>query len=321
MVCLEQEDFMASNRTSGTRYNMPVKGVLSAAIIFMAMPTWLVAQVSITLKLQSAKALLYEDVIAAVVVCNNSGQMLAMDSAHGPVRFFFDVERDDGRLIRRREDVAMVKKVEIMPGEAHQFELNIARLYPIRNPGTYKMRAGVEMNGANYISPKATLEVISGFEFQRLTAGVPGEPQAIRTYVLSYYQKEGVENIYLLIEGNDKAVYGLFNLGRVLRVRPPELKVDEAGNVHVLFQTMGMMFVHTAFTPYGVQLFAKTYTGTRGRAALAQMPNGQIVVSGGTETPPPLLPEDKAALDKAKKKIGTGGMIGKFVNPAPDNKP
>ncbi|MDP2989117.1 MAG: hypothetical protein Q8O57_00935 [Kiritimatiellota bacterium] len=296
---------------------------LGTVIGLMALPAWVAAQIAITLTLPSAKALLYEDVIAKVVIQNNSGQMLTIDSSRGPVRFWLDVERDGGRIIPRRDDAPLMSAVEIMPGEVRTFGFNVPRLYAMRSQGLYKIRAGVEMSGAHYVSPETTLEIVSGFEFQRLTAGVPGDVHAMRTYILSYFQRDGVENIYLRIEDADKTVYGMFNLGRVIRVRPTEIKVDEAGNVHVLFQTMGMGFVHTAFTPFGVQLFAKTYTGARGRASLAQQPNGQITVPEGVETtlPAATTVEDKAALDKAKKKAGTGGMLGQFMQPSSDKNP
>ena len=291
---------------------------ISVVFGLMAVPAWVTAQVAITLTLPSAKALLYEDVIATVVVQNNSGQMLTMDSTRGTVRFGLDVEREGGWIIRRRDDAPLVSAVKIMPGEVRTFKFNVPRLYAIRNQGVYKIRAGVDMNGAHYVSPETTLEVAAGFEFQRLMAGVPGGTHAIRTYILSYFQRDNVENIYLRIEDDDKIVYGLFNLGRIVKVRPPEIKVDEVGNVHVLFQTIGMAFVHTAFTPFGVQLFAKTYTGTRGKASLVQQPNGQITVPDGIEMAMPAVTTaaDKAVLDKAKKKVGTGGMLGQFMQPS-----
>ena len=211
---------------------------LGVVVGLMAVPAWIAAQIAITLTLPSAKALLYEDVIATVVIQNNSGQMLTMDSIRGPVRFWLDIERDGGRIIPRRDDVPLMSDVKIMPGEVRTFGFNLPRLFAMRSQGLYKIRAGVEMNRAHYASPKMTLEIVRGFEFQRLTAGVPSDAYAMRTYILSYFQRDGVENIYLLIEDADKTVYGMFNLGRVVRVRPTEIKVDEVGNVHVLFQTM-----------------------------------------------------------------------------------
>ncbi|MFH1477381.1 MAG: hypothetical protein ABIH24_07825 [Verrucomicrobiota bacterium] len=296
---------------------------IGAVIVLMALPAWAAAQIAISLTLPSAKALLYEDVIATVVIQNNSGRMLTMDSISGPVRFWLDVERAGGWIIPRCNATPLVSAVAIMPGEIRAFGFNVPRLFAIRRQGLYKIRAGVEMNGVHYVAPEAKLEVVNGFEFQRLTAGVPGDAHAMRTYILSYFQSDGVENIYLRIEDADKTVYGMFNLGRVVRVRPTEVKMDEAGNVHILFQTMGMGFVHTAFTPFGVQLFAKTYTGTRGRASLVQQPNGQITVPDGIVTAPPTATtaEEQAALDKAQKKVGTGGMLGQFMQPPSDKKP
>src|ERR1035437_4484657 len=94
---------------------------LGAVISLMAVPAWVAAQIAITLTLPSAKALLYEDVIATVVIQNNSGQMLTMDSSRGPVRFWFDVERDGDRIISRRDNSPLVSDVEIMPGEVRTF--------------------------------------------------------------------------------------------------------------------------------------------------------------------------------------------------------
>ena len=130
---------------------------LGVVVGLMAVPAWIAAQIAITLTLPSAKALLYEDVIATVVIQNNSGRMLTMDSIQGPVRFWLDVERDGGRIIPRRDDAPLVSDVEIMPGEVRTFGFNVSRLFVMRNQGLYKIRAGVEMNGAHYVSPETTL--------------------------------------------------------------------------------------------------------------------------------------------------------------------
>lgn len=305
------------------KINRQWKTAIGAAIFLAAVPAWVAAQVAITLALPSAKVLLYEDIVATVTVQNNSGQILALDSVRGPVRFWLDVERNDGRIIPRCSDLPLLSDVEIMPGEARKFGFNVSRLYAMRSEGLYKIRAGVVMNGVNYVSSETILEIARGFEFQRLTVGVSGDACATRTYILSYFQKDGVENVYLRIEDADKTVYGMFNLGRVLRVRPTELKADEAGNVHVLFQTMGMGFVHAAFTPFGVQLFAKNYTGVSGRASLTQQANGQITVPDGIETMPPMATTVKAsgASEKANKKAGTGGMLGQLMQSSSDKTP
>ncbi|MBI2440063.1 MAG: hypothetical protein HYV35_01695 [Lentisphaerae bacterium] len=286
---------------------------LGAALGLMSAPTWVAAQVALSLTLPSAKALLYEDVPATVLIQNNSGQMLEIDAppariatrsvagGPGPRSFFWlEVERADGRVIPRRDQAPLLPSVKIMPGEARTFGLDVARLFAISRDGLYKIRAGVQINGERFASPERMLEIVNGFELKRLTAGIPAEPGAARTYILAYYQKEKFEDIYLRIEAADspssghgrtmaehsRTIYGVFNLGRVVRVRSPELKVDEAGNVHVLFQTVGSAFVHAAFTPFGVPLFSKTYLGRQGKASLTLQPNGQIAVLDGIEMTP-----------------------------------
>jgi len=159
------------------------KIVLGAMLILGAFPAGAAAQVTVTLTLPSAKALLYEEVVATVVIQNNSGNMLTLDSKQGVARFWLDVESGAGRIVRRRDDTPLVRAAEIMPGQARTFTFNVTRLFAVRNQGIYKIRAGVEMNGVYYISPEAELEVVSGFELQRLTAGMAGDTPVIRRYI------------------------------------------------------------------------------------------------------------------------------------------
>ncbi len=288
---------------------------LGVAIGLLATPVWLAAQVAITLTLPSTRALLHEDVIASVVIQNNSGQIIELDSDRGPFRFRLDVESKGGGIVARRVGAPLVSNTQMLPGESREFGFNLSRLFAIRSQGLYKISAGVDFRGKYYSTPTAMLEIVSGFELQRLTAGVPGDAYATRTYIISYLQRDAVENIYLQIEDADKTVYGVFNLGRIVRVRPTELKLDEAGNVHVLFQTVGLGFVHTAFTPFGVQLFVKTYAGNRGKASLVQQPNGQITVPELVEQAVPVITttQEKETSNRPGKKTGSGGLFGQFI--------
>lgn len=288
---------------------------LGVAIGLLISPVWLAAQVAINLTLSPTRALLCEDVIASVGIKNNSGQMIELDSALGPFRFRLDVEGKNDSIVARCDDTPLISNVQMLPGELRTFKFNVSRLFAIRGQGVYKISAGVEFRDKYYAAPVAMLEVVNGFELQRLTAGVPGDAVAVRTYILSYLQRDAAENIYLQIEDADKTIYGVFNLGRIVRVRPTELKLDEAGNVHVLFQTVDLGFVHTAFTPFGVQLFVKTYAGNRGKASLALQPNGQITVPELVEQAVPVITTTpgKEVLNKPGKKVGSGGMFGQFM--------
>ena len=96
------------------------------------------------------------------------------------------------------------------------------------------------------------------------------------------------------------------------------MKIDEAGNIHVLFQSTAIIFVHTAFTPYGVQLFCRTYVDKSNKIYLVSMPNGQISVprvysainSATGEDKQMAGPRVSANPSAGKIRLGRGGLFG-----------
>ena len=275
------------------------------------------AQLAVELQVPSSKALLYESAIARVTFRNHSGQVVLFDSKAACARVRFDIELGEGKLIKPFSAAPLLAGVELMPGETRTLEFNLPRLYAIQSVGLYKVRAVVEYGGLNYASTPAQLEVARGFEMKRLMAGVPDDPMVSRTYVLEYMQKDPLqENLYLRIEDNAaRVVYGMFNLGRIVRVRQPDLQVDESGNVHILFQTPGTSYLHLVFTPYGVPLLTENIPGGKGTPALLRMPNGRIEVTGRAAEPVRKNVAGSGSVMESgpvtKFKKATGGLFGK----------
>jgi len=254
---------------------------LSAAIGAALLAAWpALGQIEVVQQVVPKHAVLYEPIKARVVIRNNTGGVLNFDAGREPARFFFEVEFGKNEAVRQTDRSPLLFGVKIVPFETRTNEFNLTELYSMRALGVYKVSACLEWQDKLFVSAPIEIEIRRGFEMVRLVAGVPGESSVLRAYILEYLSKDDGENVYLRIEDEQaRTIYGMFNLGRIVRVRKPELKVDESGNVHVLFQTMSMDFVHTAFTPYGVQLFSRTYTDKSGSIALVNLPNGQISVS------------------------------------------
>jgi hypothetical protein len=208
--------------------------------------------------------------------------------------------------------------VEIVPGGSITNVFNLTALYSMQERGRYKLKAYLEWNNLLFASRPVDLEILKGFEIARLIAGVPGEQGAMRTYILEYLGKEKGEQVYLRIEDlNASTIFATLSLGHIVRVRKPEMKVDEAGNVHVLFQTMAMVFVHAAFTPYGVPLFSRNYVDRSNQVSLVSLPNGQVTVEPlppkqQTTTGNILLTHDFPSnqVPSAKPRLGGGGLFG-----------
>lgn len=274
-------------------------------------------QIEVGLTVEPVRALLYEPIQATVVIRNNTGGMLAFDGRQDSARFFFDVERNRHETVKPTDRRPLLFGLKLVPAGNTTNVFNLTSLYAMQLRGLYKVSACLEWNNILLVSPAVDLEILKGFEIARVIAGVPGEEGATRVYILEYLPQETGEQAYLRIENADSTtVYGMHRLGHIVRVRKPEMKIDESGNVHILFQTMSMIFIHTAFTPYGVQLFSREYADRSNRISLHSLPSGRVSV---LPLPPkeqtaagniPLPNDSSSTQNVPKARLGRGGLFG-----------
>ena len=289
---------------------------MAFVIVFSGMAQ---CQIEVTLAIEPTRALLYEQIEAKVALRNNTGGMLAFDASPGSARFFFQIERGRDEMVKPINRSPLFFGTTLLPGETKTNVFELTALFGLRSRGLYKVRACIERHNTLFVSPSMDLDIMKGFEMAKVINGIPGDPGAVRTYVLEYLPKQQGEYIYLRIEDDQsQTVYGMHNLGRVVRVRQPEIKVDEAGNIHVLFQTMAMVFVHTAFTPYGVQLFSRSYADKTSSISLQRLSSGQISAgpAAAQSANASELPEAGSTqeVSGAKSKLGRGGLFGPKSN-------
>ncbi|MDO9542982.1 MAG: hypothetical protein Q7J98_11765 [Kiritimatiellia bacterium] len=277
-----------------------------------------IGQVEIGLTVTPARALLYEPIRATVVIHNNTGGILNFDAGQGSPRFFFEVERHKHETIKLTDRRPLLFGLKLVSSGSATNVFNLTSLYTLQPRGLYKVKAYLEWNNVLFASQPVDLEMLKGFEIARMIAGVPGEEGTMRVYILEYLTRQTGEQLYLRIEdANSRTVYGMHKLGHIVRVRKPEMKVDESGNMHILFQAMSMIFVHTAFTPYGVQLFSREYPDRSNRICLNSLPSGRVTVSPLQPTEQKTtgnipLPHDSSATQSvpAKARLGRGGFFG-----------
>ncbi len=255
---------------------------LTFALILAALcPLICRAQISLGVKLASSRIVLHEPFNAEIAVKNTSGRLLSFGSGEGFAHLGFQIEDAAGRVLQPNSDTHILDGVDIMPGETRAFSIDLSSFFPFHAARIYRIKAVLEWDSVLYVSRAAPLEVVRGFELVKINAGIPGDPEASRTYVLEYAKKERDEHLYLCIRDEAKGnVQGVFNLGRVVRVRKPELRTDDRGNVHVLFQTTGMSMVHAAYTPYGSLLFSNGLAVEKGEhASFEKLPDGRLTVA------------------------------------------
>ncbi len=249
---------------------------LFAAVVFPAVSR---GQIAVGLSMPESKVVHYESVKAVVTIGNNSGQFISFGSDASSARLLFEIEKVNEFIVKRRNAKPLISNLSIISGETRTAEIELLQYYPMLDIGLYIVKAVVKWNSVDYASSGIYIEVARGFELAKIKAGIPSDKDAARTYVLEYLQMKIGENLYLRIRDDRRnVIYGMFNLGRIVRVRKPVLKIDESGNVHVLFQTIGMGYIHTAYTPYGVWLFSENIDSGKYIVSLEELPNGRITV-------------------------------------------
>lgn len=251
-------------------------------------PLSALGQITVSCRLPSPQTLLHAPTTVQITLVNNSGHILLLDGGRLGSDLRLEVERTDGRILPPLSSRSPVEGIEIMSGETKVFDLDLTRLFALHTCGFYKIRAVLDSGRSCAASADVPLEVVRGFELARLRAGVAGDVDALRLYQLEYLQTSNGENLYLRIEDErTKTVYGVFDLGPLVRTRTPELMLDEATNIHVLFQSKNMAIVHAGFTPYGVPLVRETALAVpHGDVRMRHDENGRVTLV----TPPPPVP-------------------------------
>ncbi len=270
--------------------SIPLKTLFILAAGLMARVA--VAQVDVNCRLDMSKTLRFEPVYAEVFIANNATEPLELPDGPGGARLLFDIEQTPSVYLPWNGTPLLKDKLIIGPRQEARVRVNLLPAYGLREYGPYAVRARLEWRGAAYLSPKQFLDVVPGLEIAQLRAGVPNRSGAARIYRLKTLNRNKLDRLLLCIEDEDAGLsYGVYDIGRVIRMFKPVLKVDAAGNIHVLHQAGPWRFSHCVFTPDGVLVTHDHYKGEVETAALKDLPDGTVEVAGAT------LIENPAAAD------------------------
>lgn len=252
--------------------------ILASWLVLAALPSF--AQLSVDLSLQEKKTILYEPVIARLHLKNSLGKPIHFGVASTDARLIFDIQTSSGDYIFPASEDPVLTGIDISPNETHTLDINLSNLYPLQKLGRFKIKAIIEWRGVTYASAPRSLEISNGVEFMRLKAAIPNENEDIHGYLLKTMSRDDGYGLYLVIEDETgDRICGLVNLGCFIRMPEPSMRIDEVGNLHILFRAVGGNFVHAAFTPFGVRLFSNAIApGVGGKAELVNLPNGDITV-------------------------------------------
>jgi hypothetical protein len=269
---------------------------LLAATLFSAS-----AQVTVEVTQPQDQFLPGEALPVTVRIMNLSGQTLRLGGDADWLTF--SVESREGVVVPKLGDLPVFDPFELPSSKMAAKRMDLGPCFPITQIGRYNIIATVRIKewGREIASKPKGMDVIEGVPLWQQEFGVPrapgqtnGSPE-IRRYILQQanYVK-GQLRLYLRVTDlTGTRPLRVVPIGGLISFSRPEHLIDQASDLHVLYQDGPHSFSYTRFSPEGELLARQThdYIGTRPRLKVDA--EGKISVFGGlrritsTDVPPP----------------------------------
>lgn len=229
----------------------------------------------VSMRFEHAQTLPFEAVHVFITLDNDSNYPLIIGprypDANAEVHFLVRRDRSREDVPRRREG-SLWERLVLNPGERREVSVDLSSWYDLSREGRYVVRLVVDWHGQRFSSRDMLLDVVNGIEIDKVVREVPDHWERLRRYSLRYWPRNGSECLFLCVdEPETQTNYGVFALGRLVRVFRPRLSIDRFGKVMIVHQS--------AFDRYTRTIFESSATGIRFVDQTYHLPDGQPLPS------------------------------------------
>jgi len=240
--------------------------------VVLVVPVLSQAQYAVDMVLENTSYLQFEAMEARVTIRNDSDHMLLLGGLRETAVMEFKIIRNNETVTRRTRGL-LVENVLVMPGQTKDIIIDLGRNYNIQSLGQYSVSATFSMDGSKSQTSPRVVDVVPGLELDSKLRSVFNKPASVRKYSLKYWSRKDREMLFLCVVDEKEGMnYGVFMLGPIVRVFPPELSVDVAGNVLIKHQADNGVFAYTTLksTVDGVAL-----VGQEVKTSEVKLPGGR----------------------------------------------
>jgi len=215
-----------------------------AALLLAWVPCARPAELAVFLRLEHDSVLQFEPLRAFVTIRNDSVRPFVLDE--GGAELEFRIRKQNRREVAPRKDRPALARVRVAPGRQEELMIDLSPRYEVTAMGNYTVGAVVRWDGRAYRSADVLFDVVRGIEIAKAERTVFGYGDLVREYSLRYWPRDGREEIFLSVDEKPTGRnYGVFPLGRLIRIHEPAIKVDVEGNVVVVHQSAADRFTRT----------------------------------------------------------------------------
>jgi len=274
-------------RFLASRNRLQLLGFCCGLVVTLLAPGWGRAQFAVQVSLDKETYLTQENVQAKVTITNRSGADVEMVGPSGGSWLTFEVKDYQGNRISPGQlnvEDSMIFKA----GATISQSIQLAKFFPFTEYGFYTVAASVyhAPSGQYYTSDKVRAMFKDAKPMQEISYGVPsGFPDAgqIHRYSLCMIQNAEHTNLYLrIIDDRTMTKLDTFCMGNIILVADPQISLDRANCLNILFMAAPHIYAHWCVDPSGKVLHRLYYKEIGSdRPKLAVKDNDTIGVLGG----------------------------------------
>jgi hypothetical protein len=291
------------------------------------------AQIDVRVTTERASFLLFESIPAKVTIRNFSGRPVELANQGDTHWLSFLVTDEAGASLSSVGNAFIAEPVRIDPGRTQSISVDLLTHFDLRQRGLFTVRAVVQADGVQAMSPPTKFTILNGREIWRETIGLPlaeGQSnQQYRTYSLLARLSSYDNVLYAGVQDEAHAlVYGMIPLGNYIALGNPTVKVDGVGHLHVLYRSGPRSVSYDEIDPDAKIVKRVVYSDLMSVPQLEMQDGGMVTVEGGEQVYPKLervmtdadFRPPSPVIPKAKKHKHWWWPFGpKTTQPAPTN--
>ena len=262
---------------------------LALSILLIGMLSAASAQLEVGLEMKRHIFMRGEPVEATVTIRNLAGKDVILHDAGGNQWFGLEIIKGDTPVGPFEANYQNAPQ-SVLSGSVVRRKIDILRLYPINEYGTYSIRAAIyfEETGKYISSGPLKVDVSEGHKMWTQTVGVPASKDSAGEYrvvSLLTFQQPKATNIYARVEDDRTgAVFGTYPLGRLVAGTNPAHEFDRDNTLHVFHMVGPGQYYLSKIGVNGEWLGQTVWHADKGRAIVRKKEDGRLVVVGATRT-------------------------------------
>jgi len=231
-----------------------------------------------------------EPIEATVTVRNLAGKDVMLRDSDGNPWFGFEIIKGSDTPVGPNEANYRNEPQMVLSGDSIRRTVDLLRLYPINEYGTYTIRAAIFFHetGKYLISVPLKVDISEGRKIWTQTVGVPGSKEGAGDYrvisLLSFQQSKEM-TLYARVEDDRTGVvYGTYPLGRLLGGTTPGHEFDRDNTLHVFHMVGPGQYYLSKVGVNGEWLGQTVWESQKGRAVVRRKEDGRMVIVGATRS-------------------------------------